>query len=98
MAGSGGAWKVAYADFVTGIMAFFMVMWLTSHSEDVKEAIGGYFQDPWGTSQESSSPTMQTPSGISGNAPFADTSNGALPNRWPQANLENATEKEPGAA
>jgi len=98
MAGSGGAWKVAYADFVTAMMAFFMVMWLTSQSEDVKKAIGGYFQDPWGTSQESSSPTMQTPAGISGSAPFADSSNGTLSNRWPQANQENATEKEPGAA
>ncbi len=98
MAGGGGAWKVAYADFVTAMMAFFMVMWLTAQSPEVKQAVGGYFQDPWGTSSDSSSPTMQSPSGISGNAPFADSSNGALPNRYPQANLENATEKEAGAA
>jgi len=98
MAGGGGAWKVAYADFVTAMMAFFMVMWLTSQSEEVKKAIGGYFQDPWGTSQESNSPTMQSPSGINGNAPFGDATNGVLPNRYPQANLENATEKEQGAA
>ena len=32
MAGGGGAWKVAYADFVTAMMAFFLVMWLTSQS------------------------------------------------------------------
>ena len=50
MAGGGGAWKVAYADFVTAMMAFFMVMWLTAQSPEVKKAIGGYFQDPWGTS------------------------------------------------
>ncbi len=98
MAGSGGAWKVAYADFVTAMMAFFMVMWLTAQSEEVKEAIGGYFQDPWGTTQESSTPTMMSPSGISGSAPFGDASNGMLPNRWPQSNQENATEKEAGAA
>lgn len=98
MGGSGGAWKVAYADFVTAMMAFFMVMWLTAQSEEVKEAIGGYFQDPWGTSQESSTPTMMSPSGINGNAPFGDASNGMLPNRWPQTNQENATEKEAGAA
>jgi chemotaxis protein MotB len=98
MAGGGGAWKVAYADFVTAMMAFFMVMWLTSQSEEVKQAIGGYFQDPWGTSQESSSPSIQMPTGINGNAPFADTSNGSLRDRWPQTNNENATDRQPGAA
>jgi chemotaxis protein MotB len=98
MAGSGGAWKVAYADFVTAMMAFFMVMWLTSQNDEVKKAIGGYFQDPWGTQQESSSPTIFTPSGVTGDAPFADSSNGVLRDRWPQADVENATEKQPGAA
>jgi chemotaxis protein MotB len=98
MAGGGGAWKVAYADFVTAMMAFFMVMWLTAQSPEVKKSIGGYFQDPWGTSAESSNPTMQSPAGIVGNAPFGETPNGVLPNRYPQANQENATEKEPGAA
>ncbi len=98
MGGGGGAWKVAYADFVTAMMAFFMVMWLTAQSEEVKEAIGGYFQDPWGTTQESSTPTMMSPSGISGSAPFGDASSGMLPNRWPQSNQANATEKEAGAA
>lgn len=98
MGGGGGAWKVAYADFVTAMMAFFMVMWLTAQSEEIKEAVGGYFQDPWGTTQESSAPTLHVPSGINGNAPFGDASNGVLPGRWPQANLENATETEAGAA
>lgn len=42
----GGAWKVAYADFVTAMMAFFMVMWLVGQSKSVKEGIGGYFRDP----------------------------------------------------
>lgn len=47
MAGKGGgAWKVAYADFVTAMMAFFMVMWLTSQKPDVKEAVAHYFQNP----------------------------------------------------
>ena len=98
MAGGGGAWKVAYADFVTAMMAFFMVMWLTAQNDDVKKAIGGYFQDPWGTSSESTTPTMQSPAGLSGNAPFGDASTGILPNRWPQTSNDNATEKEPGAA
>lgn len=42
----GGAWKVAYADFVTAMMAFFLVMWLVSQKEEVKAAVGGYFRDP----------------------------------------------------
>ncbi|HYO25967.1 MAG TPA: flagellar motor protein MotB [Lacipirellulaceae bacterium] len=48
MAGKGGgAWKVAYADFVTAMMAFFMVMWLTSQKPEVKQAVAGYFRDPY---------------------------------------------------
>ena len=42
----GGAWKVAYADFVTALMAFFLVMWLVAQSPDVKAAVAGYFRDP----------------------------------------------------
>lgn len=45
----GGAWKVAYADFVTAMMALFIVLWLLSSSEKVKKAVAGYFQDPKGT-------------------------------------------------
>ncbi|MCX6827546.1 MAG: OmpA family protein [candidate division Zixibacteria bacterium] len=44
----GGAWKVAYADFVTAMMAFFLVMWLVNQSPAVKQGIGGYFRDPVG--------------------------------------------------
>lgn len=42
----GGAWKVAYADFVTAMMAFFLVMWLVAQSKEVKSSVGGYFRDP----------------------------------------------------
>jgi chemotaxis protein MotB len=49
MAGKGGgAWKVAYADFVTAMMAFFMVMWLTAQSNQVKEAVAEHFREPPG--------------------------------------------------
>jgi chemotaxis protein MotB len=44
----GGAWKVAYADFVTAMMALFIVLWLLSSSAEVKRAVGGYFRDPSG--------------------------------------------------
>lgn len=42
----GGSWKVAYADFVTALMAFFLVMWLVNQGQDVKDAVQGYFNDP----------------------------------------------------
>lgn len=44
----GGAWKVAYADFVTAMMAFFMVMWLVSQDQKVKESVAKYFIAPTG--------------------------------------------------
>ena len=46
----GGAWKVAYADFVTALMSLFIVLWLTSTSDSVKESVAQYFNDPRGTS------------------------------------------------
>jgi len=44
----GGAWKVAYADFVTAMMSLFIVLWLMNSNAKVKEAVAGYFQDPIG--------------------------------------------------
>jgi chemotaxis protein MotB len=46
----GGAWKVAYADFVTAMMALFIVLWLMSSSDPVRRAVAGYFNDPRGRS------------------------------------------------
>jgi chemotaxis protein MotB len=52
----GGAWKVAYADFVTAMMAFFMVMWLlNSTTKPEQEAIAGYFKDPSGVGKKAGS-------------------------------------------
>jgi chemotaxis protein MotB len=42
----GGAWKVAYADFVTAMMCFFLVMWLMGADEETKAAIAHYFNHP----------------------------------------------------
>src|SRR5690349_19610952 len=44
----GGAWKVAYADFVTAMMALFIVLWMMNSSQRVKQSITGYFHDPKG--------------------------------------------------
>jgi chemotaxis protein MotB len=48
----GGAWKVAYADFVTAMMALFIVLWLLNSSKQIQVAVGGYFKDPTGTSKK----------------------------------------------
>ena len=48
----GGAWKVAYADFVTAMMSLFIVLWLLNSSKKVQEAVGGYFKDPSGTAEK----------------------------------------------
>ncbi|MGA9511090.1 MAG: flagellar motor protein MotB [Candidatus Sulfotelmatobacter sp.] len=56
----GGAWKVAYADFVTAMMALFIVLWLMSSSEQVRKAISAYFQDPSGTGKQAGSASAGT--------------------------------------
>ncbi len=51
----GGAWKIAFADFATAMMAFFLVMWLmSSATPEQKKAISGYFQDPVGFTESAS--------------------------------------------
>lgn len=47
----GGSWKVAYADFVTAMMAFFLVMWIVGMDSDVKDVVEGYFNNPIGFRQ-----------------------------------------------
>jgi chemotaxis protein MotB len=48
----GGAWKVAYADFVTALMALFIVLWLTSADKEIKEAVAEYFNNPSGAGKK----------------------------------------------
>ncbi len=60
----GGAWKVAYADFVTAMMALFIVLWLLSSDEKVKKAVGGYFQDPTGNGKMTGSTMAGAGEGI----------------------------------
>jgi chemotaxis protein MotB len=62
MAGKGGgAWKVAYADFVTAMMAFFLVMWIVAQSEQMKEAIAHHFNDPFAKESEEDGTVNQRP-------------------------------------
>jgi chemotaxis protein MotB len=44
----GGSWKVAYADFVTAMMAFFMVLWIVGMDVQTRKSIEGYFSNPAG--------------------------------------------------
>lgn len=61
----GGAWKVAYADFVTAMMAFFMVMWLVNTAETTtKQNIASYFRKPGLFTHGSGTPLMIGEAGI----------------------------------
>jgi chemotaxis protein MotB len=69
--GGGGAWKVAYADFVTAMMAFFLVMWLVGQDKAVKQAIASYFNDPMGTSTKPGK--SKGPMPMEGGGPIANS-------------------------
>jgi chemotaxis protein MotB len=60
----GGAWKVAYADFVTAMMALFIVLWLMNANPDVQKAVSGYFKDPSGTAGRTGSSAAGTGAGL----------------------------------
>jgi len=66
----GGAWKVAYADFVTAMMALFIVLWLLNSSVEVQKAVAGYFRDPRGLAKK-----MGTAIGGSGDSITIDRKN-----------------------
>ncbi len=57
----GGAWKVAYADFVTAMMAFFIVMWILASSEEVKQSVAEYAENPMAYSVFTGKKTGEVP-------------------------------------
>jgi chemotaxis protein MotB len=61
----GGAWKVAYADFVTAMMALFIVLWLMNTNEPVRKSISSYFRDPSGAGKETGSASSGTGESLS---------------------------------
>ena len=61
MAKKGGAWKVAYADFATAMMAFFLVMWITGQSKPIKQSAAEYFDDPFGVKKGKLSTSVKGP-------------------------------------
>jgi chemotaxis protein MotB len=65
----GGAWKVAYADFVTAMMAFFLVMWIVAQNNQVRRAIARYFNDPRGLTDKPGSGSPLLPFNNPGDPP-----------------------------
>ena len=61
----GGAWKVAYADFVTAMMAFFLVMWICGQDQKIRRSVSEYFSDPLGASDAGSNKKPTRSGGIS---------------------------------
>jgi chemotaxis protein MotB len=97
MAGGGGAWKVAYADFVTAMMAFFMVMWLVGQDQEKKTAVAEYFKDPYARSRvnqnRSRNPSMQEQK--AGKTPTDKKFDGSNPREVPHENPESPDSKQP---
>lgn len=76
MAGKGGgAWKVAYADFVTAMMAFFLVMWICSQDQKFRQAVARYFNNPSNIGSIGSSRVPNKPGSL-----FDSPNGGDLPN------------------
>ena len=57
----GGAWKVAYADFVTAMMALFLVLWLVSQDQKIKEAVERSFRNPFASVTKESTGIIPAP-------------------------------------
>lgn len=58
MAGHGGAWKVAFADFMTAMMALFLVLWISSQDQKILIATSQYFQNPFNSPMDNTSGVM----------------------------------------
>src|SRR5437016_3888969 len=77
----GGAWKVAYADFVTAMMALFLVLWLAAQDQKIKEAVERAFRNPFMSLTKESAglmPTKQQNSGKSSSAKYDNSSASAM--------------------
>jgi chemotaxis protein MotB len=58
MAGSGGAWKVAFADFMTAMMALFLVLWISAQDKKILIATSQYFKNPFNSPLDKSAGVM----------------------------------------
>lgn len=74
----GGAWKVAFADFMTAMMAFFLVLWLVGQKDEVKQAVAGYFRDPGAFNTQGKSGILK---GSSSAVPNKDNAESIVPKK-----------------
>jgi chemotaxis protein MotB len=91
----GGAWKLAYADFVTAMMAFFLLMWLLGTTEpSVRQGIADYFADPWKPSLAGGANTGDATSLIKGGGEDVTQSEGQvkLTNEGKQQTIAEASD------
>lgn len=87
----GGSWKVAYADFVTAMMAFFLVMWIISMDQPVREKIQQYFNDPASASNSRAGISYLAAGGAN---PLASGFAGAMDTKiWKQAGMARQSER-----
>jgi chemotaxis protein MotB len=87
----GGAWKVAFADFMTAMMAFFLVMWIVGQAQTTKSGIAGYFRDPGVLEYERSTGIL--PGATTGVAPAGSTPSVAKQAEGKDGKISKAAEK-----
>jgi len=93
----GGAWKLAYADFVTAMMAFFLLMWLLGTTEpSIRQGIADYFTDPWRPSLAGGANTGDATSIIQGGGQDVTQSEGQvkLTNEGKQQTVADASDND----
>jgi chemotaxis protein MotB len=84
MAGGGGAWKVAFADFMTAMMALFLVLWISSQDKKILIATSQYFKNPFNSPLDKSSGVMPFNSNTTTNSAGEDSgSDGKADKRKP---------------
>ncbi len=91
----GGAWKIAYADFVTAMMAFFLLMWLLgSTTKEQKQAISDYFNNPSPIAGPGGASTSMIKIGGGKDITYSegDTKRGSNPDEKPKKTEETAPE------
>ena len=89
----GGAWKVAYADFVTAMMAFFLVMWIVGQSNPMKAGVAGYFRDPGVFDRGTGGAAGILPGAPKGITAPLPTPTDERPSPWPTSVLEQAAQR-----
>jgi chemotaxis protein MotB len=85
----GGAWKVAFADFMTAMMAFFLVMWIVGQAQTTKKGLAGYFRDPGVLEHERSTGIL--PGSTTGIAESGDTPSVAQQKSNKQGDIDRAS-------